>query len=125
MRNMALFLMICLFAGSTVFVAAKDIRKRLAPATDSDRAQLAEILKDIQGERVVPAVKAAMPKEAMPDRSHGSYLARRDIERLKKFIVSMVNPDNTAESEPAEAKTAEAKSVETAPNEREEADAMF
>ena len=92
---MALFLMICIFAGSTVFVAANDIRHRLAPATDSDRALLQAILLDIQGERVVPAVTAAMPKEAMPDRSHGSYLARRDIERLKKFIVSLVNPEES------------------------------
>ena len=96
--------MICLFAGSTVFVAASDIRRRLAPATDSDRAILQEMLKDIQGEHVIPAVKAAMPKEAMPDRSHGSYLVRRDIERLKKFIVNLVNPEEapaSSSSEPA------------------------
>jgi hypothetical protein len=102
MRSVALFLMIFLFAGSIVFVAARDIRVRLAPPTDVDRALLQDILKDIQGERVVPAVKAAMPKEAMPDRSHGSYLARRDIERLKKFIVSLVNPGEAAESKPSE-----------------------
>jgi hypothetical protein len=95
--------MICLFAGSTVFVAARDIRNRLAPATDSDRAILKEMLKDIQGERVIPAVKAGMSKEAMPERTHGSYLARRDIERLKKFIVSLVNPEESAESKPSEA----------------------
>jgi hypothetical protein len=100
---MALFLMICLFAGSTVFVAANDIRHRLAPPTDSDRVILQEMLKDIQGEHVIPAVKAAMPKEAMPDRSHGSYLARRDIERLKKFIVNLVNPEESTESAPSEA----------------------
>lgn len=100
---MALFLMICLFAGSTVFVAAKDIRKHLAPATDSDRAILQEILQDIQGERVVPAVKAAMPKEAMPARTEGSYLARRDIERIKKFIVSLVSSEEPAASQPIEA----------------------
>ncbi len=94
---MALFLMICLFAGSTVFVAARDIRSRLAPATDSDRALLQEMIKDIQGERVIPAVKAAMAKEEMPDRSKGSYLVRRDIDRLKKFIVSLVHPEESAE----------------------------
>jgi hypothetical protein len=103
MRNTALFMMICLFAGSTVFVAAKDISNRLAPPTDTDRAELQEILKDIQGERVIPAVKAAMPKDAMPDRSQGSYLARRDIERLKKFIVNLVNPEDSAEPKPHEA----------------------
>jgi hypothetical protein len=99
---MAFFMMISLFAGSTVFVAAKDIEKRLAPATDTDRAHLQEILKDIQGERVIPAVKAAMPKESMPDRSQGSYLVRKDIDRIKKFIVSLVNPEEAAQSAPSE-----------------------
>ncbi|MEY4667939.1 MAG: hypothetical protein RL518_638 [Pseudomonadota bacterium] len=99
---MSLFLMIFVFAGSIVFVAARDIQARLAPATDSDKAHMQEILKDIQGERVVPAVKAAMPKEAMPDRSHGSYLARRDIERLKKFIVNLVHPEDGADSKPSD-----------------------
>lgn len=103
MRNMALFLMIFLFAGSTVFVAARDIRSRLAPPTETDRAILQEMLKDIQGERVIPAVKAAMPKDAMPDRSQGSYLARRDIDRLKSFIVNLINPEDSAEVKPSEA----------------------
>jgi hypothetical protein len=44
-----------------------------------------------------------MPKDAMPDRSQGSYLARRDIERLKKFIVNLVNPEDSAEPKPHEA----------------------
>jgi hypothetical protein len=99
MRNFALFLMICVFAGSTVTVAAKDIQKRLAPASDADRAALQEILKDIQGERVIPAVKAEMPKEELPVRSTGSYLVRRDIDRLKKFIMSFVSPEETSPSE--------------------------
>lgn len=106
---MALFLMIFLFAGSTVFVAARDIRARLAPATEADKAVLQEILKDIQGENVIPAVKAAMPKEAMPDRSHGSYLARRDIDRLKKFIVNLVNPGESEESKPSSSTEGETK----------------
>jgi hypothetical protein len=106
MRNTALFLMICLFAGSTVFVAASDIRRRLAPATDSDRAVLQEILQDIQGERVIPAVKAAMAKEAMPARTQGSYLARRDIERLKRFIVNLINPQAAEEPKPSDASPA-------------------
>lgn len=100
---MALFLMICLFAGSTVFVAARDIRSRLAPPTETDREILQEILRDIQGEWVIPAVKAAIPKEAMPDRSQGSYLARRDINRLKKFIVNLINPDDSAELKSSDA----------------------
>lgn len=99
MRNVAVFMMISLFAGSTVFVAAKDIQNRLAPASDADRAALQEILKDIQGERVIPAVKAEMPKEELPARSTGSYLVRRDIDRLKKFVMSFVSPEASDSSE--------------------------
>lgn len=95
MRNVALFLVIALFAGSTVVVAAKDIQKRLAPATESDRAMVQEMLRDIQGENVIPAVKAAMDKSAMPDRSQGSYFIKRDIERIKKFLVSLVKSDDS------------------------------
>lgn len=102
MRNVALFLVIALFAGSTVVVAAKDIQKHLTPATDSDRAMVQEILRDIQGENVVPAVKAAMDKSAMPDRSQGSYFIKRDIQRIKKFLVSLVKPDDGGSVESVE-----------------------
>lgn len=98
MRNLAFFLVITLFAGSTVLVAARDIQKRLAPPTDTDRAALNEMIRDIQGENVIPAVKAAMDKSAMPVRSQGSYLVRKDIERIKKFLVSLVRSDDTAEA---------------------------
>jgi hypothetical protein len=105
MRNFALFLMICVFAGSTVTVAAKDIQKRLAPASDADRAALQDILNDIQGQKVIPAVKAEMPKEALPARSNGSYLVRRDIDRLKKFIMSFVSPEESQPAEPVAGET--------------------
>lgn len=104
MRNVAFFLVICLFAGSTVLVAARDIQKRLAPATDSERAALQEILRDIRGEHVIPAVKAAMDKSTMPDRSQGSYLARKDIERIKKFLVSLVRSEEPSEGSSGEQK---------------------
>ncbi len=104
MRNVAFFLVITLFAGSTVLVAAWDIQRRLPPATDGDRAALQEMIRDIQGENVIPAVKAAMDKTSMPDRSQGSYLVRRDIERIKKFLVSLVKSDDTAEAPSEEQK---------------------
>lgn len=104
MRNVAFFLVITLFAGSTVIVAARDIQKRLAPPSDTDRAAVQEMIADIQGENVIPAVKAAMDKTAMPVRSQGSYLVRKDIERIKKFLVSLVKSDETAEAQPEEQK---------------------
>lgn len=97
MRNVAFFLVICLFSGSTVLVAARDIQKRLAPPTDSERAALHEMLRDIRGENVIPAVKAAMDKSTMPARSQGSYLVKKDIERIKKFLVSLVKSDAPSE----------------------------
>ena len=104
MRNVAFFLVICLFAGSTVLVAARDIQKRLAPATDTDRAAVQEMLRDIRGENVVPAVKAAMDKTTMPERSQGSYLVRKDIDRIKKFLVSLVKSEEPAEGSSADQK---------------------
>jgi hypothetical protein len=97
MRNIAFFLMIFIFAGSTVFFAARDIRERLAPPTDADRAALKEIIEDLQGEKVIPAVKAAMEKEAMPARSQGSPLIKGDVQRIKNFLLGLVQSDTPAE----------------------------
>lgn len=96
MRKLSLFVLISLFAGSTVVVAARDIERRLAPPTEADRVAVREIVKDIQGENVIPAVKAAMDKNALPDRNHGSYLVKKDIERIKKFLVSLVKSEGTS-----------------------------
>lgn len=95
MRTVGLFLLISLFAGSIVVVAARDLQVRLAPATESDRAALQEMMKDIQGEKVVPAVKARMGKDAMPDRTSGSYFVKKDIDRIKKFLVSLIQSDES------------------------------
>jgi hypothetical protein len=97
MRNLGFFLMIFIFAGSTVFVAARDIRTRLAPATDADRVAVKEIIDNLQGEKVIPAVKAAMVKEAMPVRSQGSPLVKADIQRIKSFLLGLVQSDTPAE----------------------------
>ncbi len=89
--------MIFIFAGSTVFVAAKDIRVRLAPPTETDRVVLKELIENLQGEKVIPAVKAAMVKEAIPDRSQGSPLVKNDIQRIKNFLLGLVKSDTPAE----------------------------
>jgi hypothetical protein len=47
-----------------------------------------------------------MAKEAMPARTQGSYLARRDIERLKRFIVNLINPQAAEEPKPSDASPA-------------------
>lgn len=97
MRNIGFFLMILIFAGSTVFVAASDIRARLAPPTDADRVALKELVENLQGEKVIPAVKAAMVKEAIPARSQGSPLVKNDIQRIKNFLLGLVQSDTPAE----------------------------
>lgn len=88
--------MIFIFAGSTVYVAANDIRTRLAPVTDADRVAVKEMIEDLQGEKVIPAVKAAMDKGAMPARSQGSPLVKGDIQRIKSFLLGLVQSDEPA-----------------------------
>lgn len=85
-----------------MLVAARDLQRRLTPPTDSDRAFVQEMIRDIKGENVVPAVKAAMDKTTMPERSQGSYLVRKDIDRIKKFLVSLVKTEASSD-EPSEA----------------------
>ena len=97
MRNIGFFLMIVIFAVSTVVVAAKDIRTRLATPTDADRAALKEIIENLQGGKVIPAVKAAMVKESMPARSQGSPLVKGDIQRIKSFLLGLVQSDTPPE----------------------------
>lgn len=99
MRSAAYFLIILLFAGSTVFMGAKDIRARLAPPTAEEHATVKEMLKDMQGDNVIPAVTAAMEKGAMPDRSKGSYLVKRDIDRIKSFLISLIHADEAQEKQ--------------------------
>ena len=94
--------MIFVFAGSTVFVAAKDIRTRLAPPTEADRVVVKEMIEDLQGEKVIPAVKAAMDKGAMPERSQGSPLIKGDIQRIKSFLLGLVQSDEPVEEKKEE-----------------------
>ena len=89
--------MICMFAGSTVFVAARDIRKHLSPPTLDDRTRVEHLLKDLRGELALPAQKAVLPKEQVPVRNTGSYLSKNDIDRIKKFISSLISSDEPQE----------------------------
>lgn len=97
MKSFSLFLMIVLFAGSTVFVAANDIRAHLKPPTDDDRARLEHLVKDLRGELEIPAHKASLVKEQMPVRKTGSYLSKNDIDRIKKFLSSLIRSDEPQE----------------------------
>lgn len=98
MRNLSLFLLVLLFAGATVFAAAKDIRRRLAPSTPEERAALHEMLRDMRGIYVDPTGKTGGDKTAMPTRSNFGYVAKRDIERLKKFLGNLLHLSNDTSS---------------------------
>lgn len=87
-----------LFASSAVVFGARDIRKRLGPPTDADRAKVESMLRDFKGEAVIPAQKAAISKEHMPHRSYGSYLPSRDIERIKKFLFKLIKSDDSGDA---------------------------
>lgn len=89
--------MIVLFAGSTVFVAASDIRSHLSPPTQEDRARVEHLLKELQGELALPAQKAVLPKEHLPARQLGSYLSKNDIERIKKFLRNLISSEEPQE----------------------------
>ena len=97
MKRFSLFLMIVLFAGSTVFVAARDIRSHLSPPTQDDRARVEHLLKELRGELAPPAQKAVLPKEHLPARKLGSYLSKNDIDRIKKFLSSLIHSDEPQE----------------------------
>ena len=99
MQRICFFLITLLFAGGTVFIAARDIRARLAPPTEAERTKLSEILKHIQSEPSLPAYRAAMDKGAMPSRKEGSYLVEHDIQRIKTFLKGLIHPDESKESE--------------------------
>jgi hypothetical protein len=95
MGRFPLILFTLIFAGSAVVFGARDIRKRLAPPTEAERTKLEEMMRDWRGETVIPAQRAAIDKEHMPHRSHGSYLPRGDIERLKRFVSKLISSDDS------------------------------
>lgn len=98
MQRISFFLITLLFAGGTVFLAARDIRARLAPPTESEKAKLTDILKQLQSEPSLPAYKAALDKGSMPSRKDGSYLVEHDIKRIKDFLKGLIHSDETEES---------------------------
>lgn len=95
MRRFSLFLFVVLFAGSAVVFGARDIRKRLAPPSDAEKAKVESMLRDFKGEAVIPAQKAAISREHVPHRSYGSYLPSKDIERIKKFLFKVIKSDES------------------------------
>lgn len=99
MQRISFFLITLLFAGGTVFLAARDIRARLAPPTETERTKLTDILKHIQSEPSLPAYRAALDKGAMPSRKEGSYLVEEDINRIKIFLKGLIHSDESKESQ--------------------------
>jgi hypothetical protein len=97
MKSFPLFLMIVMFAGSTVFVAGRDIRAHLTPPTQEDKARVEHLLKDLRGELAIPAHKAGLAKEQLPVRKTGSYLSKNDIDRIKKFLSNLIQSDEPQE----------------------------
>ena len=97
MKSFPLFLMILMFAGSTVFVAGRDIRAHLKAPTQEDKARVDHLLKELRGELVIPAHKASLAKEHLPARTEGSYLSKNDIDRIKKFLSGLIHSDEPQE----------------------------
>ena len=93
MRHLVSLLVIVLFASSAVVLGARDIRKRLSPPTDAERAQIQEMIRDWKGDSVIPAQRAAIDKEHIPHRPYGSYLPSGDLARIKKFLVKLIKSD--------------------------------
>lgn len=86
LNRFSLFMMICVFSGALVLVAAHDIRKRLQPPTAQELEYSQELITNLRSENILPAEKAFVEEARKPARKPGSYLPQRDWERLKKAV---------------------------------------
>lgn len=86
LHRFSLFMMICLFSGALVLVAAHDIRKRLQPPTSQEVTEMQELVTNLRSENILPPDKAFVEESRKPTRKPGSYLPQRDWERLKKAV---------------------------------------
>lgn len=98
-RTFSLFMMIFLFAGSLVLVAANDIRKRLPPPSAAQEERMRNLITHLRHETILPPEKEFVEEARKPPRKPGSYLPDTDWARLKRAILSVVSS-----SEPEEQK---------------------
>jgi hypothetical protein len=97
-RTFALFMMIFLFSGSLVLVAANDIRKSLPPPSAAQQERMQTLITHLRHETILPPEKAFVEEGRKPVRKPGSYLPDTDWARLKRAILSIVSSPEAEES---------------------------